>query len=135
MKVPLSRSVDVNDLKLPCRLTWVGNEWHIFESHVPTTLFSLPMINFDSSWFVNKLNQYIFHHSLISLCLFNDPVLFNSASQSESSDVCEFYVPITEGDFIIVPRLPTFNNENRIRVFLNLNHNSEPQLKLSVDLK
>jgi len=135
MKVPLSSSVNVNRLELPCRLTWIGNEWHIFELYVPTLIFSLPLINVDSSWFVNKLNQYIFHHSLMSLCLFNDPLLFNSASQSESNDVCEFYVPIMEGEFITVPRLPTFYDENRIRVILNLNPNSEPQLKLSVDLK
>lgn len=135
MKVPVCRSVNVSDLELPCRLTWVGNEWNIFPNFVPTHMFSLPYIDFDTTWFVNKFNQYLFHHSLVSLCLFNQPNVFKDATQSECNDICEFYVPITEGDFIIIPRLPIFNNENRIRVVLNLSSSSEPQLKLSVDLK
>lgn len=135
MKYPVSRSVDLSTLKLPCRLTWIANEWHINEEYIPTAVYAVPEVNMNDTWFECKLNQYLFQHSLLDIIMYNKPSVFTNASQSESEHVCEFYVPIEEGNFLVVPRLPIINNENRIRFWLTLGANQEPQLKISVDLK
>lgn len=113
----------------------MGSEWHIFDDFIPDKVYNVPVVDINGDWFQNKLNQYLFQHCLLSLFMYNDSRVFRHAVPNESKYVCEFLIPIKEGKFLIIPRLPLLNDENRIKTILTLNDDGQPQLKISVDLQ
>ena len=129
MRLPITRSISITELEeVPCKITWIGNEWHIIKIDCPDITQKIPDLTISHEWFENKHNQYLFHHTLNTIFMANRITNFNA---NATDTWCEFAVKLEEGNFVYIPKLPITKNDTDVTILMTLDNNSFPILKLS----
>ena len=132
MRQPLTRLINAVELNLPCKITWVSNDWYI-KSYIPSIVHQCPEVSFDDGWFgTNFINQYLFTQTIMNVFTWNN-IDTNDDDKIEiygNNDRCDFIYKIPEGQYIVIPRLPIVSGDT-VEVVFTLNEKEKPILKIS----